>query len=104
LIRLIKAIAIFSLVVFLFVFFYAPIESSDVWWHLSIGRYILQHATFPYADIFSLKDHHPPWIFPQWLGSVFFCPQEDPFFVSCPFGASHGPRTDVAVFCEAAGL
>lgn len=57
------------LVLFLFLFFFRPIETDDVWWHLGVGRWIAEHGQVPLDDVFSCRAQHLPWFHTQWLGS-----------------------------------
>ena len=57
---------------YLFFTFYVPIETEDVWWHLSTGRYIWEHGQIPHDDVFSFSEDKAPWFFTQWLGASFF--------------------------------
>ncbi|OGX27527.1 MAG: hypothetical protein A3D10_03330 [Omnitrophica WOR_2 bacterium RIFCSPHIGHO2_02_FULL_48_11] len=65
------------LVVFLFIFFYCPLETEDIWWHLNAGRWIVQHHAVPHVDIFPFAERADPWILTQWLGSVIFYLTQD---------------------------
>jgi hypothetical protein len=55
-----------------FFVFYRPVEIEDNWWHLSVGRWMVEHRSVPHADTFPLLDEQKPWILTQWLGSLFF--------------------------------
>jgi hypothetical protein len=59
-----------ALAVFLAVFFYRPIETEDVWWHLAAGRWIVEHGQVPQHDVFSFTANPVAWTFTQWLGST----------------------------------
>ncbi len=56
--------------VFIFLFFYRPIETEDVWWHLSTGRWIVEHAQVPHQDPFAFAQETTPWHCFHWLGST----------------------------------
>lgn len=56
--------------VFLF-FFHKLIEPGDLWWHLSTGRWIVQHHQVPELDVFPFAHEKTLWNNYEWLGSVF---------------------------------
>lgn len=58
--------------ILLYCLFQRPIETGDVWWHLSAGRWILDHAAVPQTNVFPFDptDAQQPWILTQWLGST----------------------------------
>ncbi|MBF0490404.1 MAG: hypothetical protein HQL15_07255 [Candidatus Omnitrophica bacterium] len=57
--------------IFIFLFFFRPIETEDVWWHLSTGRWIVEHQQTPHVDIFPFANESTPWsCHNEWLGSV----------------------------------
>jgi len=56
--------------VFIFLYLFDPIETEDVWWHLSTGKWIVEHWQLPHVDIFSFGDVRAPWsCHNEWLGS-----------------------------------
>jgi hypothetical protein len=59
----------FLLALYVFLFFYRPLELDDGWWHLSAGRWIAEQRSVPSFDPFALNNERDPWIFTQWLGS-----------------------------------
>lgn len=60
------------LFVFLFIFFYQPVETDDVWTHLSISRWMFQSKQFPEKQIFPYSSYQKPWIHTQWLGGIVY--------------------------------
>ncbi len=46
------------------------IFEGDTWWHLSVGKQILQTHTWPTADSYSFTASGDPWIAYEWLGDV----------------------------------
>lgn len=52
--------------------FAVPIEMEDGWWHLSAGRWLVEHRQVPREDVFSFTDERGPWQLTQWLGSAIF--------------------------------
>ncbi len=70
--RLLKYIAVCLLAIFFIVFFFRPVETGDIWWHLSTGKYIASHHHPPYQDPFPFSSFKVKWIFTQWLGSLIY--------------------------------
>ncbi|MCD4781006.1 MAG: hypothetical protein K8S27_10730 [Candidatus Omnitrophica bacterium] len=58
--------------VYIFTQFWSPVETGDIWWHLSTGRFISQNQHVPFFDPFPFAGEVTPWIFTQWLGSLFY--------------------------------
>jgi len=70
-----KCLLVVTILVFacaLFVSFYQPVETEDVWWHLSTGKWIIENHSVPHEDPFSFNDDITTGIFPQWLGSCIY--------------------------------
>ena len=57
--------------IFVFLNFFQPIETEDIWWHLKTGEWIVTHLQVPHQDLFPFGHEKTPWIFTQWLGSSF---------------------------------
>ena len=53
--KILKYFAVASFFGYVGVLFYMPIEIEDVWWHLSTGRWIMNHFSVPLADPFSFS-------------------------------------------------
>lgn len=65
-----KAIILCLGVVFLFLLYFLPVETEDVWWHLSVGRWIFEHGQVPHFDPFPYATEHLAWSgHNEWLGS-----------------------------------
>src|SRR5437870_3541334 len=45
-----------------------PILDPDIWWHLRVGHWVVEHRTLPTVDPFSQV--HEPWIAYSWLYEV----------------------------------
>jgi hypothetical protein len=43
-----------------------PVRDADVWWHLSVGNWIVQHHAFPHVGIFSRTAATRPWLAYSW--------------------------------------
>jgi hypothetical protein len=49
-----------------------PRLDEDTWWHLAVGRYVIDHRAVPTEDPFSRigQEHHVPWVAYSWLHEV----------------------------------
>ncbi|HET9297511.1 MAG TPA: hypothetical protein VFP18_11515, partial [Candidatus Binatia bacterium] len=56
-----------------------PID-PDIWWHLRVGQWIVEHGRVPYVDVFSSYGAGKPWIAYSWLFDVLV------FFLHRQFG------------------
>src|SRR5258708_9001635 len=45
---------------------------SDVYWHLAVGQWIVDHHAVPHADPFSFTMHGTPWITSAWLSELLY--------------------------------
>ncbi len=70
--KILKTTALALLIFFSFSSFYWPIEFEDGWWHLSAGRWIVEHRQVPHIDPFPFDHQGSPWILTQWLGSTVY--------------------------------
>jgi hypothetical protein len=52
--------------------FYAIRTSTDEWWHLRTGQYIVEHRALPQHDIFAYTSLEMPWVNHEWLSQVIF--------------------------------
>ncbi|MDI6784785.1 MAG: hypothetical protein QME64_11920, partial [bacterium] len=52
--------------------FYAIRTSTDEWWHLRTGQYIVEHKSLPQNDIFAYTSLDMPWVNHEWLSQVIF--------------------------------
>jgi hypothetical protein len=48
----------------------APIRSYDYFWHLTTGRWIVEHHSIPRFDPLTLASAHVPWINGEWLYQI----------------------------------
>jgi len=71
--RIPKIICLALLVVFVSIYFYRPVETEDIWWHLKTGEWIFENKKVPRADLFPLEaEKITKGISPQWLGSTIY--------------------------------
>jgi hypothetical protein len=45
---------------------------SDVYWHIVVGQWIIDHRAVPHADPFSFTMHGAPWITSAWLSEILY--------------------------------
>jgi len=65
----------FAILLFLFLVIYEGshfIPSSDLWWHLGVGRYILTNRVIPTTECFSYTAPGFPWLNHSWLADIIF--------------------------------
>ena len=48
----------------------APIRSYDYFWHLTTGRWIVEHRAIPQFDPLAVASAHVPWINGEWLYEI----------------------------------
>lgn len=58
----------------LFLGYVDGMNTSDTWWHVKVGEYIIQNRHVPDRDIFSWLRHEMdlPWTAHEWLSDVIF--------------------------------
>ncbi len=49
-----------------------PITDPDLWWHITVGRWILSHQTIPYVDYWNVFGHGLPWRAYSWSSEVLY--------------------------------
>lgn len=47
-----------------------PITDNDVWLHMAVGRWVVEHKAVPHSDVFSCTIHGKPWVPHEWLAAV----------------------------------
>src|SRR5919197_4765573 len=45
-----------------------PVLDPDIWWHLRVGQWVVEHGTVPQTDPFSQAGR--PWVAYSWLYEV----------------------------------
>jgi tetratricopeptide (TPR) repeat protein len=53
-------------------FGYTMMRGSDLWFHLAIGRWIIEHKSLPLADLWSFTRNGKPWLQHEWLTDLLF--------------------------------
>ena len=44
----------------------------DVYWHITVGEWIVEHRAFPHVDTFSWTAPGAPWIAKEWLSQLLY--------------------------------
>lgn len=73
----------------------------DVWWHLSVGDWILRHHAFPHSGILSRTAANHPWMAYSWAYEVLLASFYDSFgFVGMALlGTAVTMAVAIVVFC-----
>jgi hypothetical protein len=50
----------------------ALLGDSDTYWHIAVGRWILDQGALPHTDIYSFTRNGEPWISSSWLAQVLY--------------------------------
>ena len=50
---------------------------SDTYWHIAVGKWILEHGSFPHADVYSFTKTGEPWMSSSWLAQVLYAAAHD---------------------------
>jgi hypothetical protein len=60
--------------VFLLLVLLAPrlLNDPDTYWHIVVGRWIVENGAFPHTDPFSHTMAGAPWIAKEWLSQVLY--------------------------------
>lgn len=53
-------------------FGYTMMRGSDLWFHLAIGRWIMEHKSLPLVDGWSFTRNGQPWLQHEWLTDLLF--------------------------------
>src|SRR6266480_3801328 len=53
-------------------FGYTMMRGSDLWFHLAIGRWIIEHKSLPLVDAWSFTRNGKPWLQHEWLTDLLF--------------------------------
>src|SRR3954447_3472697 len=48
------------------------LSDSDTFWQIAVGKWILDHNSFPHVDIYSFTKAGAPWISSSWLAQVLY--------------------------------
>src|SRR5262245_6702436 len=47
-----------------------PLYDPDIWWHLRVGQWVVEHGTVTTTDPFSQYGQTRPWVAYSWLYEV----------------------------------
>src|SRR5215471_10576643 len=48
------------------------LNDPDTYWHIAVGRWIVEHRAFPHVDPFSATVAGAPWIAKEWLSQLLY--------------------------------
>jgi hypothetical protein len=48
------------------------LNDPDVYWHIAVGEWIVEHRAFPHVDMFSATVIGAPWIAKDWLSELLY--------------------------------
>src|SRR5215475_6106354 len=48
------------------------LNDPDTYWHIAVGRWIVEHRAFPHVDPFSATVAGTPWIAKEWLSQLLY--------------------------------
>jgi hypothetical protein len=48
------------------------LSDADIYWHIVVGQWIIDHRAVPHTDMFSFTMSGEPWITSAWLSEVLF--------------------------------
>ncbi|SEE50743.1 hypothetical protein [Bradyrhizobium erythrophlei] len=48
------------------------LRDADIYWHIVVGQWILDHRAVPHVDPFSFTMRDAPWITSEWLSEVLY--------------------------------
>src|SRR5689334_2213785 len=48
------------------------LNDPDVYWHIAVGRWIIEHRAVPHVDMFSATMAGAPWIAKEWLSQLLY--------------------------------
>jgi hypothetical protein len=61
-----------SVYVLLLIYGSVLLGDSDTYWHIAVGRWILDHGALPHTDIYSFTKNGEPWISSSWLAQALY--------------------------------
>jgi hypothetical protein len=71
------------------------LKDSDLYWHITVGQWIIDHGAVPHVDLFSFTMRDAPWITSAWLSEVLL-------FAAFKLAGWTGPALLVAFSASAA--
>lgn len=48
------------------------LSDADIYWHIVVGQWIIEHRAVPHVDLFSFTMSGAPWITSAWLSEVLY--------------------------------
>jgi hypothetical protein len=53
-------------------FGYTMLRGGDLWWHLAVGTWIVDHKSLPLVDFWSFTREGQPWLQHEWLADLIY--------------------------------
>lgn len=53
-------------------FGYTIVRGGDLWWHIAVGNWIVNHKSLPLADSWSFTRQGQPWLQHEWLADFIY--------------------------------
>lgn len=53
------------------------LHDTDTYWHIAVGRWILEHHALPRTDLYSFTKAGEPWVSSSWLAQVLYAQAYD---------------------------
>jgi hypothetical protein len=50
--------------------FFTPVEDPDFWWHITTGRWIVEHSSLPHHDLFTFTARNHVWTDHEYLTEI----------------------------------
>jgi hypothetical protein len=67
-----RVLAWLSLAILIGSYICTPVGDPDVWWHITVGRWILAHRSVPRFDYWNLFAAGHPWVAYSWSNEVVY--------------------------------
>ena len=75
-----KSLSVFLLILVVVALNHTKMEENDTWWHVALGRWMVQNHQIYRTEIFSQIGLDRPFLAHEWLSEVLF------YFFSSPSG------------------
>jgi hypothetical protein len=53
-------------------FGYTMLRGGDLWWHLAVGAWVVDHKALPLVDFWSFTREGQPWLQHEWLADLIY--------------------------------
>jgi hypothetical protein len=75
----VRTVLALSIAVFIGTYICNSVADPDLWWHITVGRWILSHAEIPSVDYWNTFGVGKPWRAYSWLTDVLFAGTDSAF-------------------------